>query len=674
MNMKTNPRPTRPLPCGTLTLAATTILSLSAQGLEGEAAYRPAESNIAGKYWVTAEAESGDASLALDGDPETVWNPDTGNAVLTVDLGGGYDSVHKVRLHFADADSAHPYRLRASADGEDWKMLADRSGSSTTGDVITEIFSHPGLRHLRLELPEGPAGGLAEMEVVNFLRPDMKNGSDTSEQGGETTAYHYNAGNEPPVEGVRGGRYSDPGSIESGNNFFGLTKDLGWDTIRLRIWNEPRSERSGDPSNHPGNCSPENTLRVAKAIVGAGQELAIDFHYSDSWSDPQNQPKPYAWADLSFDELQETVYEFTHGFVEDLVEQGTPPGIVAIGNEVTNGMMWGSEYDLITPYVDRHHYHSSGRHEAAPGGGVKWIKYEEAEGDEDSPAYREFLDSVRNLALLVDAGNRAIQKVNAEHGTEIESQLHFAFNVFERADGEMVALDTDEVFERVMTLVGTLDEELSSRSGMVDRIGISYYPDWHGSYDTLQKNLVEISRALPEVTLNIAECSPKFRGTVETAKSDLNHPVGFEYSIQSQGDDTIDLMKTINDIPNNAGDGVWPWAGTRVFATGRGDDGTLRASFKAWSDAFAKNVLEDRVSVTFRDGEEPALPESVRSLDPRTGKVREVPVKWDSLPDDAGNHFTVLGEALVDLPEEGRGKAMTAVTAVVTRTPVPSAE
>ncbi|WP_165944326.1 hypothetical protein [Micromonospora sp. KC213] len=51
--------------------------------------------------------------------------------------------------------------------------------------------------------------------------------------------------------------------------------------------------------------------------------------------------------------------------------------IVQFGNEITNGMMWGQEYDAITPYVHHHHYYTSGRYRLAPGGGVKWLKYEE---------------------------------------------------------------------------------------------------------------------------------------------------------------------------------------------------------------------------------------------------------------------------------------------------------
>ena len=146
----------------------------------------------------------------------------------------------------------------------------------------------------------------------------------------------------------------------------------------------------------------------------------------------------------------------------------------------------------------------------------------------------------------------------------------------------------------------------------------------------------------------------------------VNHPVGFTYSTQSQGDDTIDLMKTINDVPNNAGTGVWPWAGTRVFGAGQGDSGTLRASFRAWNDAFATNVIEDQVVVVARVGQPARLPATVRSLDLSTGDVTDVAVEWQPLPElSKTGTYTVQGVAQVQAPKSGRGIPMTAVTAFV---------
>ncbi|HZC72591.1 MAG TPA: glycosyl hydrolase 53 family protein [Jatrophihabitans sp.] len=640
----------------------------SADALSGTASYTPAESNISGKYWVSATAASGDASLALDGSVDTAWVATVRPATLTVDLGGAYDAIHKVETIFVNNRGVYKYRLQGSRDAQHWTNLANRSANTKPGGVFTDIFDFAGLRYLRLVVILGSPVGVRELNIFNYLRPDMNNGSDTSEQGGNTTTYYYNAGDNPPVPGIRGGNFADPGSIESGNNFFGLTKDLGWDTIRLRVWNDPKNENTGTAITSRGNCSPENTRRVAKAVIGAGQQLAIDLHYADSWADPQNQPKPYAWADLSFDDLVATTYQWTYDFIKSLVEQGTTPSIVQLGNEITNGMMWGQEYDNITPYVHHHDYYTSGRYQGAPGGGVEWMKYEQADGDTTSPAYAEFLDSIGRLARLVDAGNRAVKQVNADMGTHIQSMLHFAFNVVEQPPTGKVALDPDVVFAKVMTLINTLSGDLDSMSGMVDRIGLSYYPDWHGSYAVVQRNLVEISKALPGVKFNIAEMSPRSSGTLTDPLSDPNHPVGFTYTVQSQGDDTMDVMKLINDIPNNAGTGVWPWAGTNVFGTGFGANGTLRASFKVWNDAFAKNVVESHVYAATPAGVAPDLPATVHSLDLQSGAMSDVNVSWD--PVDPASYaspgsFTVHGSANVTVPGTGRGIAMTAVTATV---------
>jgi hypothetical protein len=103
-----------------------------------------------------------------------------------------------------------------------------------------------------------------------------------------------------------------------------------------------------------------------------------------------------------------------------------------------------------------------------------------------------------------------------------------------------------------------------------------------------------------------------------------------------------------------------------VYATGRGNEGTLRASFKAWNDGFAKNVLEDRVFVGATSGQTPKLPTTVRSLDLATGQISDVDVKWEPVPDKTGTAtFTVRGEAKVQAPEKGRGKVMTQVNATV---------
>jgi len=77
--------------------------------------------------------------------------------------------------------------------------------------------------------------------------------------------------------------------------------------------------------------------------------LGIDFHYADSWADPGKQPKPRAWAELEFDALVEALRTFTGDYLRRLVDQGLTPDKVAIGNEIINGFMWGSESEYAIP-------------------------------------------------------------------------------------------------------------------------------------------------------------------------------------------------------------------------------------------------------------------------------------------------------------------------------------
>ena len=98
---------------------------------------------------------------------------------------------------------------------------------------------------------------------------------------------------------------------------------------------------------------------------------------------------------------------------------------------------------------------------------------------------------------------------------------------------------------------------------------------------------------------------------------------------------------------------MWPWAGTNVYGTGTGANGTLRASFKAFNDAFAKNVVESERVGDHRPGAAPALPATVKSLDLATGAVSDVPVTWAPVdPADYANAgtFTVKGTAAVSVP------------------------
>jgi|GEM_PF-788097 len=140
--------------------------------------------------------------------------------------------------------------------------------------------------------------------------------------------------NEDPNSPIGGRVWSDGGVTK---DVFEILRDHGFDYIRLRLFNDPRAE-SGYSAQ--GYCDIEHTKALALRIKEAGLGLMLAFHYSDTWADPGKQSKPAAWKDLHGDELVTTLGDYTRSTLRDLAAQGTLPSIVAIGNEVTHGMLW----------------------------------------------------------------------------------------------------------------------------------------------------------------------------------------------------------------------------------------------------------------------------------------------------------------------------------------------
>ena len=113
-----------------------------------------------------------------------------------------------------------------------------------------------------------------------------------------------------------------------------LLKDRGINTIRLRVWVNPNNDKAS------GHCSPQETVVMAVRAQKIGMRIMIDFHYSDSWADPGKQNKPAAWANHSFPELLNDVYNHTYDVLKLLKKAGVTPEWVQVGNEIPSGMLW----------------------------------------------------------------------------------------------------------------------------------------------------------------------------------------------------------------------------------------------------------------------------------------------------------------------------------------------
>lgn len=113
-----------------------------------------------------------------------------------------------------------------------------------------------------------------------------------------------------------------------------LLKDLGMNSIRLRVWVNPSDDKAS------GHCSKEETIAMALRAQKMGFRIMINFHYSDSWADPAKQFKPKAWEKHPFAELLNDVYNHTFDVINALKVAGVTPEWVQVGNEIPGGMLW----------------------------------------------------------------------------------------------------------------------------------------------------------------------------------------------------------------------------------------------------------------------------------------------------------------------------------------------
>ena len=113
-----------------------------------------------------------------------------------------------------------------------------------------------------------------------------------------------------------------------------ILKAHGFNAMRLRVFYEPSDDVKS------GCCDKAATIAMALRGKAMGMDIMIDFHYSDTWADPQKQAKPAAWEGHSEDLLVCDVYRHTYDVLHDLVQAGVTPNWVQIGNEIRFGMLW----------------------------------------------------------------------------------------------------------------------------------------------------------------------------------------------------------------------------------------------------------------------------------------------------------------------------------------------
>lgn len=147
-----------------------------------------------------------------------------------------------------------------------------------------------------------------------------------------------------------GGKFYDHGKC---GDAIDILKNYGMNMIRLRLWNDPFDENGN--SYGAGGNDIETTLALAKRAKEKGIGWLLDFHYSDFWADPGKQRVPKAWRGMGAEELAKAVYHYTKSVMLRCKAEDVMPQIVAVGNEVSLGLLWPfgkvPEYGNIARFV-----------------------------------------------------------------------------------------------------------------------------------------------------------------------------------------------------------------------------------------------------------------------------------------------------------------------------------
>ena len=159
-------------------------------------------------------------------------------------------------------------------------------------------------------------------------------------------------------------------------------------------------------------------------------KFTLDFHYSDTWADPDKQYKPSAWKGKLGNELENELYEYTKRTLSTFKDSGVVPDVIQIGNEISHGMVWpeGRVLDNATE------------------------------------------DNWAALMGLYKAGQKAVREILPKS----KIMIHLALG------GEN-------------TLCREFLNKMNTYGAEFDIIGLSYYEQWHETYRDLQANLNDLS-------------------------------------------------------------------------------------------------------------------------------------------------------------------------------------
>ena len=244
----------------------------------------------------------------------------------------------------------------------------------------------------------------------------------------------------------------------------------------------------------------DDAIALASRAKAAGLEVCIDLHFSDTWADPGAQWTPAGWSTSYVSLLAEQLAGYTTATLNEFTRRNIKIDYVQLGNEITNGFLW-------------------------PLGKI----------DSSNP------NQWRNLSSLHNAAANALR----QGMPGAKSILH---------------LDCGGDASRTRWWLGMAD---TYKIRNFDIVGLSYYPQWHGSIKNLTETLEVVSWEFGKKVL-IAETAYPY--TSQTFGGDVINPQktilpGYPLTPSGQAAFLRKLKTIVKGLPLGNGVGVWWWEG-----------------------------------------------------------------------------------------------------------------
>jgi arabinogalactan endo-1,4-beta-galactosidase len=283
------------------------------------------------------------------------------------------------------------------------------------------------------------------------------------------------------------------------------------------------------------------TLKLASRFQAKGYRIYLDYHFSDTWADPQKQYIPKAWP-TEVNALAKHLRNHVSSTLGAFRAAGINVSLVSLGNELRNGMLW-----------------PTGKVNPSRAGDFANL----------SRLYRGARDGISDA---VGAGLRApLVMIHIDNGWDRDLQLRWfagltASRVVSTADWDVVGLS----FYPFYSTKATFGNLASSMSALAAKYA---------------KPIMVAETDYP------AQCQGKYK-----PKPAFREP-SIAIGVKGQVDWTKRLISTVKKVPNGLGQGVFYWEPAWTNNTSLGSACEDAILFKSDWSKWPKTMAYSRESV-----------------------------------------------------------------------------